>query len=107
MEREWLPIRYREFYDVPRIFVVDAGDARLVFDCPFDDELDDYRSAYRVYRLAPDADIPDGSWIGLTDGAELAGQISVAAVTLDPTRRVAIDSAVLSFLASSGDKCCE
>jgi hypothetical protein len=41
-------LSYGEFYDVPRLFVVTVNEGLLVFDSPFDDDLDDYRSDYAV-----------------------------------------------------------
>jgi hypothetical protein len=48
---KWVPIRYRDFFDVPRIFIAAYEGARYLFDCPFDDELDYYSDHYRVYQL--------------------------------------------------------
>ena len=40
----WANIQYRDFYDVPRIFVADYQGRLYLFDCPFDEALDDYPS---------------------------------------------------------------
>ena len=46
----WLDIiAYREFYDVPRMFLVEASGNLLLFDCPFDDDLDEF-SAIIVFE---------------------------------------------------------
>jgi hypothetical protein len=47
---DWAPIRYRDFYDLPRIFITSYNGQDYLFDCPFDDELDDYPDSYRVYQ---------------------------------------------------------
>ncbi|HEY3201123.1 MAG TPA: hypothetical protein VGK55_11300 [Actinomycetes bacterium] len=44
----WI-LSYGEFWDVPRLFVVTVPDGLLVFDSPFDQDLDDYRPEYTVY----------------------------------------------------------
>jgi len=38
---DWLSIRYRDFYDIPRAVVVEWCDLLYLFDCPFDEEADD------------------------------------------------------------------
>jgi hypothetical protein len=86
------PITYRGFYDVPRMFVLRLRGAQLFFDCPFDDELDDYPDTYTVYRL-PDAlaveNVP--SWYDLPAMGERLGRIPLAEVHFDPTRRRSVD----------------
>lgn len=42
----WAPIRYREFYDLPRIFIATHNGQSYIFDCSFDDALDDYSGKY-------------------------------------------------------------
>ena len=48
MSEEWNPIRYRDFYDFPRAFVVEHAGELLFFDCLFSDTLDDYGKEYVV-----------------------------------------------------------
>lgn len=38
----WLPITYRDYYDVPRMLVVRFEGQAYLFDCPFDVALDEY-----------------------------------------------------------------
>lgn len=47
----WIPIQYRDFYDIPRIFVMHHLGDTFVFDCPFDDDADEYPEYYVVRRL--------------------------------------------------------
>ena len=50
---QWLPILgYREFYDLPRAFIVQRDERVMLFDCPFDGALDDYVEQYTVYELS-------------------------------------------------------
>jgi hypothetical protein len=44
-------IAYRDFYDVLRNAVVFAGDERLLLDCAFDEEREEYPAVYQVFRL--------------------------------------------------------
>ncbi len=64
---KWFPIRYREFYDFPRAFVVEHENDLLLFDCPFSDDLDDYPTEFTVYRVDDElrARIDSLSWTGL------------------------------------------
>lgn len=50
---EWIKIQeYRDFCDLPRIFIVRAGASWLLFDCPFNESLDDYPDKYWVYEIS-------------------------------------------------------
>ena len=50
---EWIDIHeYRDFYDVPRIFVIDVDGRIILFDCQFVDELDEYSDEYKIYELS-------------------------------------------------------
>jgi len=95
----WLPIRYRDFYDVPRMFVVELPRAVYFFDGRFDDAADEYPQAYRVYQLPPGraADEPR-SWDGLERLGHLVAEVPVPSVLFDPSRRAAVDDAVLQAL---------
>ncbi|HEY3135996.1 MAG TPA: hypothetical protein VGL29_08205, partial [Blastocatellia bacterium] len=66
----WPTIRYRDFYDVPRIFIMTYNSKLYLFDCPLDDELDEYSDRYRVYQLpAISEDELQGSWERLPERA--------------------------------------
>ncbi len=97
---EWATIRYRDFYDLPRIFVTNYQGQPYLFDCPFDDELDEYPDSYRVYQLPAltEAEL-EGSWEHLPELAiSFLGGISVTEVQFDPTKRERINTAILSKL---------
>ena len=97
--KRWLPIRYREFYDIPRIFVVEASGDRYLFDCPFDPDLDDYPEQYRVYRLPGDTVIPEaGSWNQLAEKGCLLGEIPTSLVAFDQTTRAFVEARVLDHI---------
>jgi hypothetical protein len=78
------------------MFVVEASGARYLFDCPFDDRADEYPDVYRVYRLSPEASdaVESASWLALAN----RGEVPAVSVTFDPTRRAAVDAAVLDSL---------
>ena len=98
----WATICYRDFYDVPRIFTATHDGKLYLFDCPFDDELDDYSDRYRVYQLpAISEDELQGSWERLPERAvRLVGEVPVTAVEFDATKRNSINTALLDELSA-------
>jgi len=101
----WATIRYRDFYDVPRIFITTHNGKLYLFDCPFNDELDDYSDSYRVYRLpAISEDELQGSWERLPKRAvNLLGEVPVIDVQFDTTKRNSINTTVLEELIADRD----
>jgi hypothetical protein len=95
-----IPIRYRDFYDVPRAFVVQRAGSLHFFDCPFDDRIDEYPDRYTVYRLdatlSPALDV--GSWESLANKGERIGEVPTQCVQFDPTRRAAIDDSIFALI---------
>jgi len=96
----WLPIRYRDFYDVPRLVVVKYHGCLYIFDSPFDDELDDYADHFTVYRQPESAiaRLDDPSWAGLSSGGEEVGRVAVADVEFDETKRESVSDSVFTLL---------
>lgn len=101
----WSTVRYRDFYDVPRIFITTHNGELYLFDCPFDEELDNYSDRYRVYRLpAISEDELQGSWEHLPErAARVLGTVTVGEVKFDTTKRNSIDTAVLEELIGDRD----
>jgi hypothetical protein len=95
----WLPIRYREFYDIPRLFVIEQGGWFYCFECRFDDSLGEYPSSYRVYHLDPtlSAEIDADSWEGLASKGMFVGEVETHHVKFDETLRAAVDSSVIDL----------
>jgi len=98
----WLPIQYRDFYDIPRAFVVEREGATYFFDCPFDAALDEYPDLYHVYRLPPSARriVDAASWVGLENEGTFLADVPVKSVSFDPTRRAAIDEQVFDSVVT-------
>lgn len=95
-----LPIQYRDFYDVPRIFLVNHRGTVYLFDCPFNQELDEYPDVYKVFVLPPDScsDL-SGSWENLASRATAyLGEVPVKSVQFDSTKRREIDTGVMDEL---------
>ena len=96
----WAPIRYMGFWDVPRIFLTRYKGQTFLFDCPFDEQLEDDSDSYRVYRM-PDLaeeDLPK-DWTTLHQRAtSFLGEIPVVRVRFDDSRRREVELSVLDEL---------
>lgn len=93
-----VPIKYRDFYDVPRMFVVQRGTTLLLFDCPFNEGIDGFGEAYNVYQLPMTCRaVVDGAgdWRSLPLSGRLVGSVMVADMCFDPSKRQWIDGAIL------------
>jgi len=97
----WLPIKYRDFYDVPRMFVVESQGKVFLFDCEFDDQLDDYPATYAVYRLQGDSiesiHLSD-DWRALPGKGIRIATVGLDELKFDQTKRQFVDGKVLSRL---------
>lgn len=89
---EWLPIRYRAFYDLPRMVVVEYQGKLFLLDSRFERSVDEYSQDFIVYDLprVADAILECPSWEGLASLGKALGTIPTASITFDPTRRRAI-----------------
>lgn len=96
----WSPIQYRDFWDVPRIFLVHHQGALFLFDCDFDDELEDFPDSYKVYVLPELTDEQRaGSWDKFHEQAiRFVGEVPIERVKFDPSKQCAVDTTVLSEL---------
>ena len=96
----WLPIRYRDFCDVPRAVVVEFRGHTYLLDCLFDHDRDDYEPEYTVYRLPDDLadDLETMSWTDLGHRGTRMGTLEVSQVVFDQTRRAAISDGVFKRL---------
>ena len=99
---QWAAIHYRDFYDVPRIFLVSYEGRQFLFDCAFDEDLDDYPNEYCVYLMLPltETDLA-GTWEQLPRMAKrFLGQLGIKEVQFDPTKRNFINTTVINQLLS-------
>lgn len=85
----WLPIKYREFYDIPRIFLVDYQGSSFFFDCPFDENLDDYPDVFTVYRFPNELrdQVESLPWKDLSNRLEKIGIVPIDKIEFDATKR--------------------
>jgi hypothetical protein len=97
---EMSSIQYKGFYDVPLIFITRYRSENYLFDCPFDEEREDDSEFYNVYLFPEftDEELPN-DWTTLhTQAIRCVGQIPVAGVKFDATRRAAVDASIIDTL---------
>lgn len=91
-----LPIKYRDFYDVPRAVAFEHRGATYLLDCPFDDEADEYGHSYCVYRLSSLQldELDNMDWRELSKKGVVVGQLPVGNVEFDESKRrsIVVDS---------------
>jgi hypothetical protein len=99
---EMAPIQYRGFWDVPRIFPARYRGRLYLFDCAFDDVLEDHLDDFTVYELPIDADAElSKDWTTLAGQAiRTLGTVPVNAVAFDPSLRQAVDISILDRLVA-------
>lgn len=93
MTPNWIPFRYRDFYDVPRAILLEYAGTLYFLDCPFSDERDDYRDVYGVYEVPEELrdSLDAASWEDFPGRSRYVGSVPVDEVAFDPTRRCLID----------------
>jgi hypothetical protein len=76
----WLPIRCRDFYDVPRLVAVEHQGSGYLLDSPFDEEAGEYADHYTVYRLPGSATgrLDEPSWAELPAAGEARAKLASA-----------------------------
>ncbi|HYT95454.1 MAG TPA: hypothetical protein VEL76_42435 [Gemmataceae bacterium] len=95
-------IKYMGYYDIPLIFITRYRGETYLFDCPFDEELEDDSDSYKVYVLPElkDEELPR-DWTTLhTRATRYLGKVPLANVRFDPTRRKSVDPSVIDELTA-------
>lgn len=104
---QYAPIQYRDFYDVPRMVLVQFNGKTYLFDCPFDEREDEYSTHYSIFLMPPLAAADfKGDWRQLpTMAVQLMGKVLISDVKFDASKRNAICTDVLGRLLekSGGD----
>jgi hypothetical protein len=101
---EWAPIQYMGFWDVTLIFLFGHEGELFLFDCPFDETVEDYVDHYNVYCLPQSFDLSNlpKDWTKLhLQATRQLGKIPVRSVQFDESHRREINTAVLEPLAHS------
>jgi len=96
----WLSMRYRDFYDVPRLVAVEYGGRVYLLDSPFEERTDEYADHYTIYRLPESAValLERPSWEGLASVGEEIGRVPVTDVEFDETKRERVNASVFRRL---------
>lgn len=81
---------YRDFHDVPRLFCIRTRDGYVLFDCAFDDKLDEYAATYEVTSIEGSELDPD-TVIARASATPPIATIAVELVRFDDTKRRAAD----------------
>jgi len=90
-------IQYRGYWDFPRIFITRYKGQTFLFDCAFDEALDDYPDVFKVFLMPElsDKELPD-DWTTLKNKAiRFLGEAPTNHVRFDETRRESIDAGIL------------
>ncbi|MES2572869.1 MAG: hypothetical protein V4710_22790 [Verrucomicrobiota bacterium] len=87
------PIRYYDFWDVPRAFIAADAVGTYLLDGRFDEQLDDFPDFYEVFAMPPLAEQALAcSWVDLLSRAlSPLGRVRVRDVRFDPSRRKQVD----------------
>jgi hypothetical protein len=97
----WLPIKYRDFYDIPRMFVVENCGKVFLFDCAFDVQVDDYPTKYVIYQLRADSiesvNVND-DWRALPEQGTRVSTVDLEELKFDPTKRQFVDGSIFGHL---------
>ena len=96
----WRDIEYYGFWDQPRTFHTLGGEQAILFDCQFDESLDDYPSTYNVYGI-PHSELSDLQMLLSqlsTSSPYFLGTLALPQSAFDETLRKQIDLAILSEL---------
>lgn len=97
-------VQYRDFWDIPRIFIASFGQDWVLFDCKFNEEIEDFETKYRVFLMPTELQATDltGSWKELPEKAlRFLGEIQVDDVEFDESRRKYINSEIISNLLTA------
>ena len=105
VSKNWTPMRYREFWDVPRIFLVPYQGIWFLFECPLDEAVEDFRDSYRLYVIPQGSEEElAGSWDRLHEKAtQYSGEVAVAQVHFDSSKRREIETKILDDLMAQSN----
>ncbi len=100
----WQNIKYHAFWDQPRTFHTLDGEKTFLFDCQFDEQLDDYPACYNVYLISSLelSDMP-ALWVRLEQKElHLLGTVKISQSAFDPSHWKQIDLDILNHLIPVG-----
>ena len=87
------PIRYVDYWDVPRVFIAADSAGTYLLECRFDDQLDEYPDFYEVFAMpALDDELLSRPWADLSHHAlGRLGRVLVSEIRFDASRRKEVD----------------
>ncbi len=102
LSQPMLPIRYRGFYDVPGMFVVEYEGKPYMFYCAFNEKTEEFSDVYKVYTIPDDVykKFDEANWTGLENLCKQMGTIPVKDVVFDETARQAVHSSIFEKIAT-------
>ena len=89
-ENGMVKIKYREFWDVPRLFIFHLDCDIALFDCRFDESIDEYPECYKVYGISREVQVSE-KWNRISEEGQFWGEVKVADVKFDETKRREMD----------------
>ncbi len=98
-----LAIRYRDFWDVPRIFFAEFDGALYLFDCAFDEVAEDYPEYYSVFLMPhfSESDYAERWTYHWQRALRKLGIVPISKVRFDATMRRSIDSGILEEMTQN------
>jgi hypothetical protein len=101
-----IPFLYRDFYDVPRMLLMEYGEKVYLFDCKFDEQLDDYPDRYQVYVLRdwPPESVLSGDWGDICSPRTFVGTAGVHELLFDSSRRECIDDKIFGRIREKANQ---
>ena len=93
-------IEYRDFYDIPRLFIAERHGVVYLFDGQFSASCDDYPSHFNVFRLSSKIDDvrKEPDWSRLNEQGEHIAVVLADTIEFDVTRRKSISDRVFDSL---------
>src|SRR5688572_17170876 len=83
--KRWTSIKYRDFYDIPRMFLAETPEHLFLFDCPFNEGQDEYEIVFKIFLMPtiPPQELA-GSWNDLPSRAtRLLGEVPTSEIEFD------------------------
>ena len=89
MANTWVHFQYCGFYDYPLMLAFEIEGGTILLSRDFDESQDEYESDYKIFRISRDAFLNNQEpWAQLLQVTQaMIGEIAVAKIEFDPTRR--------------------
>lgn len=93
IEGLWCPIRYRDFYDIPRAVVLEFEGVFYFFSSPFGESEGEYSDYFDVYELSAEAtaNLDSSDWSSIEKYGKYSGRVSIDELCFDDTKRKSVE----------------